>query len=213
MSILIKLYNWYICVIKNNMLNLILFGKPGSGKGTQASLIKNKYDLVHISTGDVFRKNMSNKTDLGMLAKGYMEKGELVPDEVTVNMLKEELEYHLPCDGFIFDGFPRTSYQAEKLDALLTKYSLNIHLTIALDVDNETLIKRLLNRGKSSGRADDQSEDKINKRLQEYDKKTKPLIEFYTKQNKYKSINGIGEMDDITARIVNLLDNYLNDRG
>jgi adenylate kinase len=195
------------------MLNLILFGKPGSGKGTQASLIKNKYNLVHISTGDVFRKNMSNKTDLGMLAKGYMEKGELVPDEVTVNMLKEELEYHLPCEGFIFDGFPRTSYQAEKLDALLTKYSLNIHLTIALDVDNETLIKRLLNRGKSSGRADDQSEDKINKRLQEYDKKTKPLIEFYTKQNKYKSINGIGEMDDITARIVNLLDNYLNDRG
>ena len=213
MSILIKLYNWYICVIKNNMLNLILFGKPGSGKGTQASLIKNKYNLVHISTGDVFRKNMSNKTDLGMLAKGYMEKGELVPDEVTVNMLKEELEYHLPCEGFIFDGFPRTSYQAEKLDALLTKYSLNIHLTIALDVDNETLIKRLLNRGKSSGRADDQSEDKINKRLQEYDKKTKPLIEFYTKQNKYKLINGIGEMDDITARIVNLLDNYLNDRG
>jgi adenylate kinase len=213
MSILIKLYNWYICVIKNNMLNLILFGKPGSGKGTQASLIKNKYNLVHISTGDVFRKNISNKTDLGMLAKGYMEKGELVPDEVTVNMLKEELEYHLPCEGFIFDGFPRTSYQAEKLDALLTKYSLNIHLTIALDVDNETLIKRLLNRGKSSGRADDQSEDKINKRLQEYDKKTKPLIEFYTKQNKYKSINGIGEMDDITARIVNLLDNYLNDRG
>lgn len=213
MSILIKLYNWYICVIKNNMLNLILFGKPGSGKGTQASLIKNKYNLVHISTGDVFRKNMSNKTDLGMLAKGYMEKGELVPDEVTVNMLKEELEDHLPCEGFIFDGFPRTSYQAEKLDVLLTKYSLNIHLTIALDVDNETLIKRLLNRGKSSGRADDQSEDKINKRLQEYDKKTKPLIEFYTKQNKYKSINGIGEMDDITARIVNLLDNYLNDRG
>ena len=213
MSILIKLYNWYICVIKNNMLNLILFGKPGSGKGTQASLIKNKYNLVHISTGDVFRKNMTNKTALGMLAKGYMEKGELVPDEVTVNMLKEELEDHLPCEGFIFDGFPRTSYQAEKLDALLTKYSLNIHLTIALDVDNETLIKRLLNRGKSSGRADDQSEDKINKRLQEYDKKTKPLIEFYTKQNKYKSINGIGEMDDITARIVNLLDNYLNDRG
>ena len=211
MSILIKLYNWYICVIKNNMLNLILFGKPGSGKGTQASLIKNKYNLVHISTGDVFRKNMSNKTDLGMLAKGYMEKGELVPDEVTVNMLKEELEDHLPCEGFIFDGFPRTSYQAEKLDALLTKYSLNIHLTIALDVDNETLIKRLLNRGKSSGRADDQSEDKINKRLQEYDKKTKPLIEFYTKQNKYKSINGIGEMDDITSRIVNLLDNYLID--
>tara|TARA_B100000900_G_scaffold228720_1_gene194197 strand:+ start:901 stop:1488 length:588 start_codon:yes stop_codon:yes gene_type:complete len=195
------------------MLNLILFGKPGSGKGTQASLIKNKYNLVHISTGDVFRKNMSNKTDLGMLAKGYMEKGELVPDEVTVNMLKEELEDHLPCEGFIFDGFPRTSYQAEKLDALLTKYSLNIDLTIALDVDNQTLIKRLLNRGKSSGRADDQSKDKINKRLQEYDKKTKPLIEFYTKQNKYKSINGIGEMDDITARIVNLLDNYLNDRG
>ena len=195
------------------MLNLILFGKPGSGKGTQASLIKNKYNLVHISTGDVFRKNMSNNTDLGLLAKGYMEKGELVTDEVTVNMLKQELEDHLPCEGFIFDGFPRTTYQAEKLDALLFKYSLKIDLTIALDVDNETLIKRLLNRGKSSGRVDDQSEDKINKRLQEYDKKTKPLIEFYTKQNKYQSINGIGEFDDITSRIVNLLDNYLNDRG
>jgi adenylate kinase len=195
------------------MLNLILFGKPGSGKGTQASLIKNKYNLVHISTGDVFRKNMSNKTDLGMLAKGYMERGELVPDEVTVNMLKEELEDHLSCEGFIFDGFPRTSYQAEKLDVLLAKYSFNINLTIALDVDNKTLIKRLLIRGKISGRADDQSEDKINKRLQEYEKKTKPLIEFYTKQNKFKSINGIGEMDDINSRIVNLLDNYLNDRG
>lgn len=195
------------------MINIVLFGKPGAGKGTQAAFLKSQYDLVHISTGDVFRKNMSNKTDLGMLAKGYMEKGELVPDEITVNMLKEELEDHLPCEGFIFDGFPRTTYQAEKLDALLSKYSLNIHLTIALDVDNKTLIKRLLNRGKSSGRADDQNEDKINKRLQEFDKKTKPLIEFYTKKNKYKSINGIGEMDDITTRIVNLLDNYLNDRG
>ena len=196
-----------------NMLNIVLFGPPGAGKGTQANFLKIEHSLTHISTGDVFRKNMSTKTDLGMLAKGYMEKGELVPDEVTVNMLKEELEDHLPCEGFIFDGFPRTSYQAEKLDVLLTKYSLNIHLTIALDVDNETLIKRLLNRGKSSGRADDQSGDKINKRLQEYDKKTKPLIEFYTKQNKYKSMNGMREMDDITARIVNLLDNYLNDRG
>ena len=128
---------------------------------------------------------------------------------LVLGLLRSEVEKYKEPNGFIFDGFPRTSYQAEKLDALLTKYSLNIHLTIALDVDNETLIKRLLNRGKSSGRADDQSEDKINKRLQEYDKKTKPLIEFYTKQNKYKSINGIGEMDNITARIVNLLDNYL----
>ena len=195
------------------MFNIVIFGKPGSGKGTQADFLKDKYDLYHISTGDLFRKNILNKTNLGIEAKSFLDNGDLVPDIVTIKMLENEVTENKGVKGFIFDGFPRTSYQAEKLDALLTKYSLNIHLTIALDVDNETLIERLLNRGKSSGRADDQSEDKINKRLREYDKKTKPLIEFYTKQNKYKSINGIGEMDDITARIVNLLDNYLNDRG
>jgi len=193
------------------MLNIILFGKPGSGKGTQASLIKDKYSLIHISTGDVFRKNMSNNTDLGLLAKGYMEKGELVPDKVTVDMLKDEINNFMPCNGFIFDGFPRTTFQAKELDNLLLEKSLKIDLTIALDVDNNSLIDRLLERGKSSGRADDQSVEKINMRLQEYDNKTKPLIEYYNDQNKFYSINGIGSLEQITSRIVEVIEDYNND--
>lgn len=193
------------------MLNIILFGKPGSGKGTQASLIKDKYSLIHISTGDVFRKNMSNNTDLGLLAKGYMEKGELVPDQVTVDMLKDEINNFMPCNGFIFDGFPRTTFQAKELDNLLLEKSLKIDLTIALDVDNNSLIERLLERGKSSGRADDQSVEKINMRLQEYDNKTKPLIEYYNDQNKFYSINGIGSLEQITSRIVEVIEDYNND--
>jgi len=193
------------------MLNIILFGKPGSGKGTQASLIKDKYSLLHISTGDVFRKNMSNNTDLGLLAKGYMEKGELVPDKVTVDMLKDEINNFMPCNGFIFDGFPRTTFQAKELDNLLLEKSLKIDLTIALDVDNNSLIDRLLERGKSSGRADDQSVEKINMRLQEYDNKTKPLIEYYNDQNKFYSINGIGSLEQITSRIVEVIEDYNND--
>jgi len=193
------------------MLNIILFGKPGSGKGTQASLIKDKYSLIHISTGDVFRKNMSNNTDLGLLAKGYMEKGELVPDQVTVDMLKDEINNFMPCNGFIFDGFPRTTFQAKELDNLLLEKSLKIDLTIALDVDNNSLIDRLLERGKSSGRADDQSVEKINMRLQEYDNKTKPLIEYYNDQNKFYSINGIGSLEQITLRIVEVIEDYNND--
>ena len=193
------------------MLNIILFGKPGSGKGTQASLIKDKYSLIHISTGDVFRKNMSNNTDLGLLAKGFMEKGELVPDKVTVDMLKDEINNFMPCNGFIFDGFPRTTFQAKELDNLLLEKSLIIDLTIALDVDNNSLIDRLLERGKSSGRADDQSVEKINMRLQEYDNKTKPLIEYYNDQNKFYSINGIGSLEQITSRIVEVIEDYNND--
>ena len=193
------------------MLNIILFGKPGSGKGTQASLIKDKYSLLHISTGDVFRKNMSNNTDLGLLAKGFMEKGELVPDKVTVDMLKDEINNFMPCNGFIFDGFPRTTFQAKELDSLLLEKSLKIDLIIALDVDNNSLIDRLLTRGKSSGRADDQSVEKINMRLQEYDNKTKPLIEYYNDQNKFYSINGIGSLEQIKSRIVEVIEDYNND--
>jgi len=200
-----------IFVFYNHMLNIILFGKPGSGKGTQASLIKDKYSLIHISTGDVFRKNMSNNTDLGLLAKGFMEKGELVPDNVTVDMLKDEINNFMPCNGFIFDGFPRTTFQAKELDNLLFEKSLKIDLTIALNVDNNSLIDRLLERGKSSGRADDQSVEKINMRLQEYDNKTKPLIEYYNDQNKFYSINGIGSLEQIKSRIVEVIEDYNND--
>ena len=193
------------------MLNIIIFGKPGSGKGTQATIIKDKYSLQHISTGDVFRKNMSNKTDLGVLAKGYMDKGELVPDQVTVDMLSHEIDNFLPCNGFIFDGFPRTTFQAKALDNLLSLESQKIDLIIALDVDNTTLTERLLQRGKSSGRADDQSVEKINIRLQEYDNKTKPLVTFYMNQNKFFSVDGIGSLQDITSRIIHVIDKYTND--
>lgn len=203
--------NWVYLFFYNHMLNIILFGKPGSGKGTQASLIKDKYSLIHISTGDVFRKNMSNNTDLGLLAKGYMEKGELVPDQVTVDMLKDEINNFMPCNGFIFDGFPRTTFQAKELDNLLLEKSLKIDLTIALNVDNNSLIDRLLERGKSSGRADDQSVEKINMRLQEYDNKTKPLIEYYNDQNKFYSVDGIGSLEQITSRIVEVIEEYNND--
>jgi len=193
------------------MLNIIIFGKPGSGKGTQATIIKDKYSLQHISTGDVFRKNMSNKTDLGVLAKGYMDKGELVPDQVTVDMLSHEIDNFLPCNGFIFDGFPRTTFQARALDNLFSSQSQKIDLIIALDVDNTTLTERLLQRGKSSGRADDQSVEKINIRLQEYDNKTKPLVTFYMNQNKFFSVDGIGSLQDITSRIIHVIDKYTND--
>ncbi len=193
------------------MLNIIIFGKPGSGKGTQASLIKDKYSLTHISTGDVFRKNISNKTDLGLLAKRYMDKGELVPDQVTIDMLNQEIVNFLPCNGFIFDGFPRTTFQAKKLDKLLQKDSLKIDLIIALDVDNTTLTERLLKRGKSSGRSDDQSVQKINFRLYEYDTKTKPLINFYKLQNKFFLINGIGSLKEISSRIIGVIEDYNND--
>ena len=191
---------------KIKMFNLVLFGKPGAGKGTQAEFLKAKYNLVHISTGDLFRKNIKNKKALGILAKSYMDKGDLVPDQVTIDMLEEEVDNNSQSFGFIFDGFPRTTFQAKELDNLLLEKSLKIDLTIALDVDNNSLIERLLERGKSSGRADDQSVEKINMRLQEYDNKTKPLIEYYNDQNKFYSVDGIGSLEQITSRIVEVID-------
>lgn len=192
------------------MLNIIIFGKPGSGKGTQASLIKENYNLIHISTGDVFRKNTSQGTDLGKVAVQFMSKGELVPDEITISMLKEEIKSFIPCNGFIFDGFPRTIIQAESLDDLLKSMELNIDMVVALDVENNKLIERLLNRGKTSGRSDDKSEEKINKRLEEYDNKTKPLIDFYKNQKKFISINGVGDPNDVTTRLISIIDSKIS---
>ncbi|EDP97735.1 adenylate kinase [Kordia algicida OT-1] len=190
----------------HNMINLILFGKPGAGKGTQANFLKEKYDLVHISTGDVFRYNMKNDTELGKLAKSYIDKGDLVPDEVTINMLQAEVEKKPEAKGFIFDGFPRTTAQAEALDNFLASKDMGISATIALEADDEILIQRLLERGKVSGRADDQDEDKIRNRFDEYNQKTAPLIDFYKKQNKFHSVNGIGTIDEITVRLSNVID-------
>ena len=188
------------------MINLILFGKPGSGKGTQAEFIKKKYDLIHISTGDVFRYNISKQTDLGLLAKSYMEKGDLVPDNVTIQMLEAEVNKTPNAKGFIFDGFPRTTLQAEMLDEFLNSKNLSIAMIIALEVDENILIDRLINRGKASGRADDQDRSKIQNRFEEYNKKTSTLINYYKSQNKFFEIEGIGEIDEISQRLFNVID-------
>ena len=189
-----------------NMKNLVLFGKPGAGKGTQAAFLKEKYGLVHISTGDLFRHHLKNGTELGVLAQSYMDKGALVPDEVTIQMLQEEIEKNPNAAGFIFDGFPRTIAQAEALDAFLASKQMNISATLALDADDEELIKRLVERGKVSGRSDDQDEGKIRNRFVEYNQKTAPLIDFYKKQGKYHPINGIGSIEEITQRLSKVID-------
>ncbi|MEN2720269.1 adenylate kinase [Capnocytophaga sputigena] len=188
------------------MTNLVLFGKPGAGKGTQAAFLKDKYNLVHISTGDIFRYNIKNETKLGKLAQSYMDKGDLVPDEVTIQMLQEEVEKNPNAEGFIFDGFPRTIAQAEALDAFLSSKGMRIHGTLALEADDEALIKRLVERGKVSGRTDDQDEEKIRNRFTEYNEKTTPLIAFYQAQGKYHPINGIGTIEEITTRLSETID-------
>ena len=188
------------------MINIVLFGKPGAGKGTQANFLKIKYSLVHISTGDLFRYNLKNKTELGKLAKSFMDKGDLVPDQVTIKMLEEEVKQNTNAKGFLFDGFPRTKSQAEALDNFLENNKMQINATISLEVEDNVLIKRLLERGKSSGRIDDQNESKIINRFKEYNKKTAPLKTYYNDQNKFYSVSGIGIIDIITNRLVQVID-------
>ena len=188
------------------MINIVIFGKPGAGKGTQAAFLKSKYQFFHISTGDLFRHHTSNKTALGQLARSYMDKGDLVPDQVTIDMLKDTVEKHPEAKGFIFDGFPRTTNQAEALDNFLNERSTIISATLALEANDDILVKRLINRGKTSGRLDDQDEDKIRNRFEEYKNKTAPLIDFYTAQGKFHSVNGVGSIDEITQRLTELID-------
>ena len=191
------------------MINIVLFGKPGAGKGTQAEFLKTKYNLTHLSTGDIFRNNIKNETDLGKLAKTFMDLGDLVPDDVTIKMLNAEVEKNLDSAGFLFDGFPRTLAQAVALDEFLLSKNQAITATIALDADDEILIQRLLERGKTSGRPDDQDEDKIRNRYEEYNLKTAPLMDFYVKQNKFHAVNGIGTIEEITIRLSNVIDHLL----
>ena len=190
---------------QSTMINIVLFGKPGAGKGTQAGFLKEKYNLKHISTGDVFRYNIKNNTALGQLAKSYIDKGDLVPDEVTIDMLKDEVEKNPEASGFIFDGFPRTTAQAEALDNFLESKDMTIHATIALEANDEILIERLLERGKESGRPDDQNEEKIRNRFEEYNQKTAPLKDFYSAQHKFHSVNGIGSIEEITQRLAEVI--------
>ena len=189
------------------MINIVLFGKPGAGKGTQAEFLKEKYNLTHLSTGDIFRYNIKNETELGKLAKTYMDKGDLVPDEVTIKMLESEVDNNPHSDGFLFDGFPRTLAQAKALDAFLEWKNQSITATVALEADDEILVKRLLERGKTSGRPDDQDEEKIRNRYQEYNEKTAPLMAYYHAQNKFHAVNGIGTIEEITERLSKVIDN------
>jgi len=182
------------------MLNIIIFGAPGSGKGTQSDLIKQHYDLVHISTGDVLRQEMKNETELGLIAKGYMEKGQLVPDSLICDMLEKVLEKHHDANGVIFDGFPRTIAQAEALEKILQKRGMKEPVLLDLQVDDEELMKRLIERGKISGRSDD-NEETIQARLQVYHSQTAPLAEHYQSKGKRIVIKGVGAIESIFARI------------
>lgn len=186
------------------MKNIVLFGPPGAGKGTQANFLKDMYNLVHISTGDVFRFNIKNETELGLLAKKYMDEGDLVPDEVTINMLKAEVNKNADANGFIFDGFPRTESQAAALDAFLAEKGEQINGMIALEVPEDLLVERLLERGKTSGRSDDTDEIKIRNRFNEYNTKTAILKDYFNTQEKYYGVNGVGSIDEITQRIANV---------
>jgi len=188
------------------MKNIVLFGPPGAGKGTQAEFLKTKYDLIHISTGDVFRYNIKNETELGLLAKSFMDKGNLVPDEVTIDMLKAEVDRNPDANGFIFDGFPRTESQAESLDLFLAEKQSGIDGMIALEVPENLLVERLLNRGKTSGRSDDQDESKIRNRFNEYESKTAVLKHYYQNQDKYFGVDGVGSIEDIAAKLAKVID-------
>ena len=184
------------------MINIVLFGPPGSGKGTQAQNLIQKFNLKQISTGDLFRHNIKNETELGKLAKSYMDKGELVPDQVTIDMLIDELKKPTDAQGFIFDGFPRTAFQTVALEDIV-KNVLNdqIDICLSLVVEDEILVKRLLERGKTSGRSDDANENIIRNRIKEYYTKTAEVAELYKKQGKYIEVNGVGEIAEIAEKL------------
>lgn len=190
------------------MINIVLFGPPGAGKGTQSEKLFRKFDLVHISTGDLFRTHLKSETELGMKARAYMDRGELVPDEITIGMLKEKVEENPGANGFIFDGFPRTTPQAEALDNLLASLDTSITACLSLHVPENELIQRLLHRGKTSGRADDSNEEVIRNRLAVYQRETAPLKDYYARQDKLREVNGVGTVEEIFERLSSTITEY-----
>jgi adenylate kinase len=191
------------------MLNVVLFGPPGAGKGTQSEVLLQRYGLVHLSTGDIFRYNIKNATELGLQAKAFMDKGELVPDSLTISMLESEVVKHEEPKGFIFDGFPRTSAQAEALDRFLNSRGTTITCMLALEVDEEELIKRLLNRASTSGRADDADESIVRNRIAVYNRETAPVAGYYQACGKYRGVQGVGTVNEITTRLCAELDAFV----
>ncbi len=188
------------------MFNLILFGPPGSGKGTQAEKLEKKYGLIHLSTGNLLREEINSKTPLGIEAKKFIDHGQLVPDEVVIGMVDSFFDKHKDANGFLFDGFPRTVAQAQALDKLMALKKTDIALVLALDVTEEELVKRLLNRGKTSGRSDDLNEDVIRKRFTVYSNETSPVAEYYKKAKKFKAIHGEGSVEEINAALRQAID-------
>lgn len=193
------------------MLNIVIFGAPGSGKGTQSNYLKEKYGLEHISTGDLLRAEIAQKSELGKMAENYIAKGQLVPDEVVIGMLEETIKKNPNAKGFIFDGFPRTLAQGEALDKILKKFGQEISIVISLEVDDEELINRLLKRGELMGRSDDNRET-IESRLKVYYNQTAPLKEFYAKQGKLIEIKGKGSIEEIFASIAQAVNNVIAEK-
>jgi len=188
------------------MLNIILFGPPGAGKGTQSEKIIEKYDLVHISTGDLFRKHMGEGTDLGKLAQEYIDYGNLVPDELVIRMVEVKIDSYPKAHGFIFDGFPRTVAQAKAMDTMLKQRNMPIKKMLALEVDDDEMRMRIRMRGRTSGRADDQNDERINNRINIYKRETIPVAKYYQKQSKYHGIYGVGGIEQIFNDICMAID-------
>jgi adenylate kinase len=188
------------------MFNIILFGPPGSGKGTQSEKLIEKYGLIHLSTGDLLRSEITRQTPLGMEAKKIIDKGQLVPDEVVIGMISSALDANTMAKGFLFDGFPRTSAQSEALDKLLQLKKSSINVLLALEVSEEELMKRLLKRGETSGRSDDTNPDVIKDRIKEYHNKTTPVADYYKKFNKVVYLKGEGSVEEIFSSLCNEID-------
>lgn len=188
------------------MLNIILFGAPGCGKGTQAARIKEKYNINHISTGEVIRQEIARGTELGRSMQSYIEAGQLAPDSIVIGMIRNYMTEHKDAAGNIFDGFPRTTAQAEAFDEILKEDGEGVNVMIYMDVPEEELVSRILLRGKDSGRADDASEDVIRNRIAVYREQTAVVADHYSKQNKYVAVDGVGTLDEVFGRICEAID-------